>query len=278
MSVPVGKRQERLTGPMNRRVQIAVLVGLLVVLPVVAYKELGSPAAKAVSIATSEDAALSRVENPELRLDLIEDLKKFKYDAAHRNIFSSSASLPARPGATLQPPVAANPEPPAPPPGPPPLVVPAQFFGYVTDAQTGVRRAFFKQDEDGYVLGVGELLAGRFRLVQIGDSTAELEETATGRRTTLPMEDEPAQPDQSQVAQVPTGGGPSPPGFRPAQRDQNQVGFAQVQTGVESSPPGFRPPQFGQRPVGFAQMPIAGGRSPLDPSLGGVPGVINPLR
>jgi hypothetical protein len=25
-------------------------------------------------------------------------------------------------------------------------------------------------------------------------------------------------------------------------------------------------------------MPIAGGRSPLDPPLGGVPGVINPLR
>jgi hypothetical protein len=253
MSVfPSKKQQERRTEPMNRRVQIAVLAGLLAVLPVVAYKELGSPAAKAVSIAISEDTALFHVENPELRLDLLEDLKKFKYDAAHRNIFSSSALLPARPGAALQPPVVAKPAPPAPPPGPPALVVPAHFFGYVTDAQTGVRRAFFKQDEDGYVLGVGELLAGRFRLVQIADSTAELEETATGRRTTLPMEDEPAQPDQNQVAQVPTGGGSGPPGFLPA--------------------------PLGQRPVGFAQMPIGGGPSPLDPQLVPVPAAMNRLR
>jgi hypothetical protein len=162
--------------------------------------------------------------------------------------------LPARPVATPQPPVVAAPGPPVPPPGPPPLVVPAQFFGYVTDARTGVRRAFFNQDEDRYVLGVGELLVGRFLLVQIGDSTAELEETATGRRTTLPMEDEPAQPGQ------------------------NLVGFPQVPTGVGFSPPGFRPAQFGQKPVGFPQMPIGGGPSPLDPPLGRAPAGMNPVR
>jgi hypothetical protein len=263
--------------PMNRRVQIAVLVGLLAILPLVAYEELGSQVAKAARIAISEDVALLQVEDPELRLDLLEHLKKLKYDATHRNIFSFSTLLPV---ATLQPPVVANPVPPAPPPGPPPLVVPAQFFGYVTDVRTGVRRAFFKQDEDGYVLGVGELLAGRFRLVQIGDSTAELEETATGRRTALPMEDGPAEPSQNQVGfpQGPAGGGSSPPSFRPAQPGQNQVSFPQVSTGVESSPPGFRPAQPGQKPAGFAQMPIGGGPSLLVPQLVPVPASMNPLR
>jgi len=238
---------------MKRHLQIRLLIGVLVLLPIVAYKELGSPAAKSASIAISEDAALLHVEDPELRLDLLEHLKKFEYDA-HRNIFSSSALLPARPVATPQSPVVAQPAPPALPPGPPPLVVTAQFFGYVTDAQSGVRRAFFKQDEDGYVLGVGELLVGRFRLVQIGDSTAELEETATGRRTTLPMEDESAQPDQ------------------------NQAGLSQVPTGDGFSPPGFRPAPFGQQQVGFPQMPVRGGPSLLDFSLGRVPAVRNPLR
>jgi hypothetical protein len=270
----IGKTNE----PMNRRVQIAVLVGLFALLPVVAYKELGSPTAKAVSITIGENAALLQVENPALRLDLLERLKKLEYHDTHRNIFSSSALFPARPAATPQAPVVDKLAPPAPPPGPPPLVVPAHFFGYVTDARTGVRRAFFKQDEDGYVLGVGELLAGRFRLVQIGDSTAELEETATGRRTTLPMEEEPAQPDQNQVAQVPAGVGSSPPGFRPAEPAQNQVGFAQVPTGAGPSPPGFRPTPFGQNPVGFPQMPIGGGPSPLGPTLGRVPAGMNPLR
>jgi hypothetical protein len=261
----------RLTEPMKRRVQIAVFVGLLAILPVVAYKELGSPAAKPASIAISENAALLQVENPALRLDLLERLKQFGYNDAHRNIFSSSALLPARPAAKPQPPVVAEPALPAPPSEPPPLVVPAHFFGYVTDAQTGVRRAFFKQDEDGYVLGVGELLVGRFRLVQIGDSTAELEETATGRRTTLPMEEDPAQPGENQVAQVPTGVGSSPPGFRPAEPVQNLVGFAQAPTGAGSSPLGFRPAPPGQNQVGFPQMPIGNGPSPL-------PAVMNPRR
>jgi hypothetical protein len=260
-SLNVGKTNE----PMNRRVQISVLAGLFALLPIVAYKELGSPAAKAVSTATSEDEALLHVEDPELRLDLLERLRKLGYDDTHRNIFSSSVLLPARPVARHQPPVVAEPVPPAPPPGPPPLVVPAHFFGYVTDARTGVRRAFFTQDQDGYVLGVGELLAGRFRLVQIGDSTAELEETATGRRTTLPMEDEPTQPGQNQTdsAQVATGLGSSPPGFRPAQPGENEASFPQVETGFGSSPPGFRPAPFGQRPVGFAQTPIGSGPTPL---------------
>jgi len=238
---------------MKRHLQIRLLIGVLVLLPIVAYKELGSPAAKSASIAISEDAALVHVEDPELRLDLLEHLKKFEYDA-HRNIFSSSALLPARPVATPQSPVVAQPAPPALPPGPPPLVVTAQFFGYVTDAQSGVRRAFFKQDEDGYVLGVGELLVGRFRLVQIGDSTAELEETATGRRTTLPMEDESAQPEQ------------------------NQAGLTQVPNDGGFSPPGFRPAPFGQRQVGFPQMPVRGGPSFLDFALGRAPAVVNPPR
>ena len=70
-----------------------------------------------------------------------------------------------------------------------PLVVPATFYGYVTDQQTGMRRAFFMEGENVYVLGVGDVLLGRYRLVQIGNSSAELEEISTGRRATLTMEE-----------------------------------------------------------------------------------------
>lgn len=73
-----------------------------------------------------------------------------------------------------------------------PPVVPATFYGYVTDAHTGTRRAFFIEGEDNiYVLAVGEILLGRFRLVQIGSDTAELEEISSGRRATLTMEGSP---------------------------------------------------------------------------------------
>jgi hypothetical protein len=73
--------------------------------------------------------------------------------------------------------------------GPAPLVVPASFYGFVTDAQTGMRRAFFMEGENVYIIAVGEMLLGRYRLIQIGNSSVELEETSTGRRATLTMEE-----------------------------------------------------------------------------------------
>jgi hypothetical protein len=69
------------------------------------------------------------------------------------------------------------------------LVVPATFYGFVTDAQTGMRRAFFMEGENVYIIAVGEMLLGRYRLVQIGNSSVELEETSTGRRAMLTMEE-----------------------------------------------------------------------------------------
>jgi len=128
------------------------------------------------------------VENPALKLELLERLKKLQYEGSHRNIFSSVAPPPASPvpppGAIAPPPIT----PPA-PSGPAPLVVPATFYGFVTDARTGRRRAFFMEGENVYIIGVGETLLGRYRLVQIGNSSVELEEIGTGRRATLTMEE-----------------------------------------------------------------------------------------
>ena len=92
--------------------------------------------------------------------------------------------MPPPPSAIVPPPVNA-----AGPTGPAPLVIPATFYGFVTDAQTGMRRAFFTENENVYIVGVGETLLGRFRLVQIGNSSVEMEELSTGRRATLTMEE-----------------------------------------------------------------------------------------
>jgi hypothetical protein len=128
------------------------------------------------------------VENPALKLELLERLKKLQYQGSHRNIFSSVAPPPESavpPPVTAPPPVATLPG----LSGPAPLVVPASFYGFVTDAQTGMRRAFFMEGENVYIIAVGEMLLGRYRLIQIGNSSVELEETSTGRRATLTMEE-----------------------------------------------------------------------------------------
>jgi len=173
---------------MTRRNQIAsaLLAAILLLLAYVIYSNFRQPGAVVVAISAGQGFVPLAVENPALRIDLLEQLRKFQYEGPRRNIFSTEA-LPVEVAEQFTPgPVIAPP--PTPFSGPAPLVVPVVFFGHVTDTRSGTRRAFFSEGEEVYVLGLGEILLSRFRLVQIGNSTAELEELASGRRATLTME------------------------------------------------------------------------------------------
>ena len=170
---------------MPQRTKLVLLAVLGVVFAFMVYLNFRSPGVSAVPASADLRDDPIAIENPALRLDLLEHLKTLQYQGSHRNIFSAAAPTAPAPRVVAKPA-------PAPPPGPPPvapLVVPATFFGYVTDARTGVRRAFFSQGDDVFVLGVGDILLGRFRLLQIGNSTAELEETASGRRATVTLQE-----------------------------------------------------------------------------------------
>lgn len=173
----------------NRHKKTIVLAGLALVLLYVAYRSNRSPEIAPVVSSADETFRPIAVENPALKLELLNRLKKLQYEGSHRNIFSASAPAPV--SATPPPPTAITPLPVTPtgPTGPAPLVIPATFYGFVTDAQTGMRRAFFMEGENVYIIGVGEVLLGRFRLVQIGNNSVELEEISTGRRATLTMEE-----------------------------------------------------------------------------------------
>ena len=172
----------------NKQKRVALLTGLGVLLLYIVY--LSNRPSQIATVVSSADEKFRpiAVENPALKLELLERLKKLQYQGSHRNIFSSVAPPPA---SAVPPPVGGPPPIIAPtgPSGPAPLVIPATFYGFVTDGQTGMRRAFFMEGENVYIIAVGEMLLGRYRLVQIGNSSVELEETSTGRRTTLTMEE-----------------------------------------------------------------------------------------
>jgi len=172
----------------KKQKRITLLAGLgLVFLYIIYISNRPSEIAQVVSSADEKFRPIA-VENPALKLELLERLKKLQYQGSHRNIFSSVAPPPASavpPPGIAPPPITA----PSGPSGPAPLVVPATFYGFVTDAQTGMRRAFFMEGENVYIIAVGEMLLGRYRLIQIGNSSVELEETSSGRRATLTMEE-----------------------------------------------------------------------------------------
>lgn len=177
---------------MSKQTQITLLIGLLAVLGVVVYIEYGGRAPAPVPpVAASGQVNYQplSVENPSLRLDMLERIRKFEYSGRHRNIFSHSAPPPETP----KPDPRKQPPGPVQPPGPPPLEVPVKFFGYATDPATGRRRAFFTNGEDVYITAEGEVLLGRFRLLRINTATAEVEEVGSARRATLPIE-EPVAP------------------------------------------------------------------------------------
>ena len=167
---------------MSRRAQTIVLAALLAVLGIVLYFNLRKAPETVTVSSPDEKFQPLPLENPSLRLDMLERIRRLEYKGTHRNIFSASAPpLPPK----VDPKKTG-------PPGPPPvepITVPAKFFGYASDPQGGHRRAFFSNGEDVFVVAEGETLLNRFRLVRIGNTTAEVEEIASGRHATLVLEE-----------------------------------------------------------------------------------------
>ena len=127
------------------------------------------------------------VDNPALRTDVLKRFLELQYNGVHRSIFSATLPPPPVPPA---PPKPVNVAPPV-PSGPPPLTVDAKYFGYVSDLAGSHRRAFFAtpNNEDVYIAGEGDTLMGRFRVVRITNTAADVEEVSSGRRATLTLEE-----------------------------------------------------------------------------------------
>jgi hypothetical protein len=169
------------------------LVGVLVVLAVVSgliyYFNNRDTSSASTAISVEGDYKPIAIENPSLRMDLLEGLQHVEYKGSHRNIFSGTPP-PHVPTAQE---IAYNKAHEGPPivPGPPPIPpvqVDLKFYGYIDDPRTGARRAFFTNGEDIFIAGVGDTLENRLRVTRIGNDTVELMEVSSSRRTTIPIE------------------------------------------------------------------------------------------
>lgn len=176
---------------MSRRTQIWLLAALIVLLVAVYLaNRTQMPGMEGVLASDSKFQPLN-VDEPQLRIDLLEKLQKLEYSGTHRNIFSAVA-LPVEP----TPEQKAKMEKRYPgvdrPPPPPPVEVPAQFFGYASMPSSPRRLAFFLNGDDVIVVQEGSVFLTRFRLDKIGNDSADVEEISSGRHATVPMVQPPA--------------------------------------------------------------------------------------
>jgi hypothetical protein len=136
------------------------------------------------------------VENPALHWDVLHRAQKTEYKGGGRNPFS----LVAEPVVTAA--QAANAKPgfqragprTEPPPQPPTWPGNVSFFGYGTVPNGTARRAFLTVDGEVQVLGEGDTLLGRYRIVQIGSGNLEFQDISTGLRNTKTLDDKGGPP------------------------------------------------------------------------------------
>lgn len=172
---------------MSKRNQIYVLVGLLLIAAYAYYSEHSETPGMSGVLASDTSFHPLSVEEPHLRLDLLDKIKKLDYSGSHRNIFIFGPPPPP-----LKTPAQIEAENfrkrgPEKPPPPPPVTVPAQLFGYASMPKTGKRVAFFLQGDDVLVVEEGSVFMNRYRLDKIGNDSADVEETSSGRHATVQM-------------------------------------------------------------------------------------------
>jgi hypothetical protein len=194
---------------MQQRKQIYVLAGLVLVLAVLLWMMRRSPVAELAGRAPFEIKFQPLdVKEPQLRNDLLAKLQKLEYTGSHRNIF-----VGAPPAVVLTEEQKAEQlrqkrhaeylvKGPHLPPPPAPLDVSGiQLFGFVTNRDSGKRFAFFLNGEDVVIAAEGDTLLSRFRLVHIGDDSADVEEISTGRHASVAMVQPPAEQAQGGTPQ-----------------------------------------------------------------------------
>jgi len=179
---------------MKQKKELIVLVLLLLTAGSIwfFYFDHDRPVVTADAGSSAQNPKLLQVENPSLHIDPVERARKTEYKSGGRNIFSRE--LPPPP-----PPKHPKPEPITPvvpqvvePPKVSPL--PVKFFGFGTIPNGTARVAFFTDGEDVYVVGEGELLLNRFRIIRIGNSNLEYEEVSNGLRGIANLEEQGGPP------------------------------------------------------------------------------------
>ncbi len=178
---------------MNQKTKIAVLPVLMVAAAGVFYVDSKGPSFSRRTSSFSASTYLPLpVENPALQRWKLEASRRAEYRSSGRDLFSETLPPPPRPKVPDRvpdpvPQVAVEPPPPS-------LPANMKFFGYGTVPNGTSKRAFLSDGEQVYIVGEGDTLLGRFRILRIGNASLEFEEVGSGRRNSASLEEQAAPP------------------------------------------------------------------------------------
>jgi len=180
---------------MKQKKQLVVLVVLLLIAGGIwfLYLDHARPVVTADAGSAIQNPKLLSVENPQLHNAGVDRARRTEYKSGGRNIFTRELPRPPVPQPDKRHPAPPLPLPP-PPPAPKVSPLPVKFFGFGTIPNGTARVAFFTDGEDVIVVGEGELLLNRFRILRIGTSNLEYEEVSTGLRGTANLEEQGGPP------------------------------------------------------------------------------------
>ena len=179
---------------MTQKNQMILLATLVLIMTAVWYFNRNTTSVAPENVASVQKYQLLAVENPQLHRDKMDAAQKTEYHSLGRNPFSEIAppkehTEPIKVTQHVQQTV-----PVLPPPPPPSLPPNMKFFGYGTIPNGTLRRAFLSDGDEVYIVGEGDTLLGRFRIVKISNANLEFEEIATGRHATVTLQEEQAAP------------------------------------------------------------------------------------
>jgi len=177
---------------MKQKRQIGALLVLVLLAAAWLWNFRSKPVVTADALPSVQDDPVLGLDSPHVRMEAIERARKTQYQSSGRNPFSPLQSPP--PQITQPKPEILGPQLPPPTPPPPPLALPSnlKFFGFGTVPDGMPRRAYFSDGQEVYVLGEGEVLLNRYRILRITNANLEFEEISSGRIGTTPLFEEQA--------------------------------------------------------------------------------------
>lgn len=144
-----------------------------------------------------DDFDLSKVD-PTLRTDLLAKVREVGEAGGSRSLFEFYTPPPPPPPKVVINPTPApkpvvsdaKPQPPAIAAKPPAPPIPLKYFGYEGAPRAGRKlRALFVDGEENFIVGENDMIRSRYRVVRIGTTSAEVEDTVAKNTQTIRIVD-----------------------------------------------------------------------------------------